>query len=111
MPSVNPSPSLIGTMFGTPSGRVPATLSSMTFPPCVICSRTLAVPPTKSPNHSLPELPEPIPMLDVHPPHHAASTWRDFFIHIITSVIGLLIAVGLEQAVEYLHQRHQLEDI
>ncbi len=50
-------------------------------------------------------------MLDVHPPHHAASTWRDFFIHIITIVIGLLIAVGLEQAVEYLHHRHQLEEI
>jgi hypothetical protein len=50
-------------------------------------------------------------MLDVHAPHHAASTWRDFFIHIITIVIGLLIAVGLEQAVEYLHHRHQLEEI
>ena len=23
-------------------------------------------------------------MLDVHPAHHAASTWRDFFIHIAT---------------------------
>ena len=29
---------------------------------------------------------EPTPMLDVHPPHHPASTWRDFFIHIITIV-------------------------
>jgi hypothetical protein len=26
-------------------------------------------------------------MLDVHPPHHAASSWRDFFIHIATIVI------------------------
>jgi hypothetical protein len=52
-------------------------------------------------------------MLDVHPPHHAANTWRDFFIHIATIVLGLLIAVGLEQTVEYFHrghQRHQLED-
>jgi len=46
-------------------------------------------------------------MLDVHPPHHAASTWRDFFIHIATIVIGLLIAVALEQTVEYIHHRHQ----
>jgi hypothetical protein len=46
-------------------------------------------------------------MLDVHPPHHAASTWRDFFIHIATIVIGLLIAVGLEQIVEFFHHRHQ----
>ena len=46
-------------------------------------------------------------MLDVHPAHHAASTWRDFFIHIATIVIGLLIAVALEQSVEALHHRHQ----
>jgi hypothetical protein len=46
-------------------------------------------------------------MLDVHPAHHAATTWRDFFIHIITIVIGLLIAVALEQTVEFFHHRHQ----
>ncbi|MES2392295.1 MAG: hypothetical protein V4555_11685 [Acidobacteriota bacterium] len=49
-------------------------------------------------------------MLDVHPPHDAAHTWRDFFIHIATIVIGLLIAIGLEQTVEYLHHRHQLAE-
>jgi hypothetical protein len=38
-------------------------------------------------------------MLDVHPPHKAAHTFKDFFIHIATIVIGLLIAVGLEQTV------------
>lgn len=56
------------------------------------------------------ELPseELTPMLDVHPAHHAASTWREFFIHIATIVLGLLIAVGLEQGVESLHRRHQL---
>ena len=46
-------------------------------------------------------------MLDVHPPHHAAHTWKDFFIHIATIVIGLLIAVGLEQTVEYFHRQHE----
>ena len=45
-------------------------------------------------------------MLDVHPPHEAAHSWRDFFIHIATIVIGLLIAIGLEQTVEYFHHRH-----
>jgi hypothetical protein len=45
-------------------------------------------------------------MLDIHPAHHAASTWRDFFIHIATIVIGLLIAISLEQTVEYFHHRH-----
>jgi hypothetical protein len=50
-------------------------------------------------------------MLDVHPPHAPTHTWRDFFIHIATIVIGLLIAVGLEQGVEAIHQhreRHEL---
>jgi hypothetical protein len=46
-------------------------------------------------------------MLDVHPAHHAAGTWRDFFIHIATITLGLFIAIGLEQSVEALHHRHQ----
>jgi hypothetical protein len=50
-------------------------------------------------------------MLDVHPAHHAATTWREFFIHIATIVIGLLIAVGLEQTVEYLHHRQQRQEL
>jgi hypothetical protein len=45
-------------------------------------------------------------MLDVHPPEHAAHSWRDFFIHIATIVLGLLIAIGLEQSVEWMHERH-----
>jgi hypothetical protein len=47
-------------------------------------------------------------MLDVHPPHAPTHTWKDFFLHIATIVIGLLIAFGLEQTVEYFHHRHQL---
>jgi hypothetical protein len=53
---------------------------------------------------------EQAPMLDVHPAHHAANTWRDFFIHIATIVLGLLIAVGLEQTVEYVHHRSQARE-
>jgi len=47
------------------------------------------------------------PMLEVHTPHEAIHTWKSFFIHIATIVIGLLIAVGLEQTVEFFHHRHQ----
>jgi hypothetical protein len=47
------------------------------------------------------------PMLDVHAPHEAIHTWKSFFIHIATIVIGLFIAVGLEQAVEFFHHQHQ----
>ena len=49
-------------------------------------------------------------MLDVHPPHHATNTWKDFFIHIATIVVGLLIAIGLEQTVEYFHHRRQVAE-
>jgi hypothetical protein len=49
-------------------------------------------------------------MLDVHPPHASVHSWRDFFIHIATIVIGLCIAVGLEQAVEYIHFHYQVAE-
>lgn len=70
------------------------------------------IPPTPAPV-SLPAetLHEDTPMLDVHPAHHAATTWRDFFVHISTIVLGLLIAVGLEQAVEYIHHRREVKEI
>jgi hypothetical protein len=68
-------------------------------------------PPFSAPNPASEAPKEPAPVLDVHPPPHAASTWRDFFIHIATIVIGLLIAVGLEQTVESLHHRHQLREL
>jgi hypothetical protein len=54
-------------------------------------------------------------MLDVHAPHESIRTWKSFFVHIATIVIGLLIAIALEQTVEHFHhrqQRHQLlEDL
>ena len=51
--------------------------------------------------------------MDVHAPHEPLHTWRDFWIHLGTITIGLLIAISLEQSVEglhHVHQRHQLED-
>jgi hypothetical protein len=50
------------------------------------------------------------PMIDVHAPHHTVHTWRDFFVHIATIVVGLLIAVGLEQTVERIHAQHELRE-
>jgi hypothetical protein len=47
------------------------------------------------------------PMLDVHAPHETVHTWRDFFIHIATIVVGLIIAIGLEQSVEAIHRHHE----
>jgi hypothetical protein len=50
--------------------------------------------------------------MDVHAPHEPLHSWRDFWIHLGTITIGLLIAISLEQSVEglhHVHQRHQLE--
>jgi hypothetical protein len=58
-----------------------------------------------------PALPEiSAPMLDVHARQEVVHTWKDFFIHIATIVIGLLIAIGLEQTVEVFHHRHQVAE-
>ncbi len=46
-------------------------------------------------------------MLEVHPPRHAIEGMRDFFFHLLTITIGLLIALGLEASVEALAHRHQ----
>jgi hypothetical protein len=48
------------------------------------------------------------PMLDVHAPHEVMHTWKGFFIHIATIVVGLFIAVALEQSVEAIHRHREL---
>ena len=48
--------------------------------------------------------------MEVHPPEHPIHTWRDFFIHIATIVVGLLIAIGLEQTVEAVHRHGELRE-
>jgi hypothetical protein len=52
-----------------------------------------------------------VPILEVHAPHEALHTWKGFFIHMATIVIGLLIAVGIEQTIEYFHHRHLREQL
>ena len=50
--------------------------------------------------------------MEVHPPRHAINNWRDFVLHMATIVLGLLIAISLEQSVEWLHRsekRRQLQ--
>lgn len=49
-------------------------------------------------------------MLDVHPPEHGIHGVRDFAIHLMTITVGLLIALGLENAVEAMHHRHQRKE-
>jgi demethoxyubiquinone hydroxylase (CLK1/Coq7/Cat5 family) len=63
---------------------------------------------TKAEKRSDAKTPENTPsMLDVHPPHEALHTWKGFFIHIATIVVGLFIAVALEQSVEAIIRHHE----
>jgi hypothetical protein len=48
--------------------------------------------------------------MDVHPPHSPIRGFRDFLIHLLTITAGLLIALGLEAAVEAVHHRHQVAE-
>ncbi len=50
-------------------------------------------------------------MLDIHPPHAPTHSWSDFFIHIATIAVGLLLALGLEQGVEAVHRHHERVDL
>ena len=49
-------------------------------------------------------------MIEPHAPHESVHTWKDVFIHIGIVTVGLLIAIGLEQTVEYFHHRHQVAE-
>jgi hypothetical protein len=49
-------------------------------------------------------------MLDVHAPEHAIHGVKDFFVHLLTITVGLLIALGLEGSVEALHHRGERKE-
>jgi len=50
-------------------------------------------------------------MIDIHPPQKSDHTWKDFFIHIGTIAVGILIAICLEQTVELIHEHHQRTEL
>jgi hypothetical protein len=49
-------------------------------------------------------------MLDVHAPHERMQGYKDFFLHLFTITVGLLIALSLEGCVEWQHHRHMVRD-
>lgn len=77
--------------------------------PQVRADNLTAAGPTDAEALSTPEV--AAPMLDVHAPHQTVHTWKDFLVHIAAIVIGLIIAVSLEQTVEFFHHRHQREQL
>jgi hypothetical protein len=50
-------------------------------------------------------------VLDVHAPHEGIHSWRQFMLHMCTIVLGLLIAISLEQSVEALHRAHERTEL
>ncbi len=46
-------------------------------------------------------------MIDIHAPHETTHSWRDILIHLAIVIVGILIAIGLEQTVELLHRNHE----
>ncbi len=47
--------------------------------------------------------------MEVHPPHGSVHSVKDFMMHLLAITIGLLIALGLESSVEWIHHRHLAE--
>jgi len=43
--------------------------------------------------------------VEVHPPHSPIHSVKEFMVHLLAITIGLLIALGLEASVEWLHHR------
>lgn len=48
--------------------------------------------------------------MDVQPPQQPIHTVKDFLLHLLTITVGLLIALALEAAVQYIHHRHLVRD-
>jgi hypothetical protein len=64
------------------------------------------------PNSDQPHIPGgDTPMLDVHPPHEPIHSWKAYLLHMSTIVLGLLIAIGLEQSVEAIHRSHERQEL
>jgi hypothetical protein len=57
------------------------------------------------------DTPEDATMLDVHPPHEPIHTWKEYLLHMSTIVLGLLIAIGLEQSVELIHRARERQEL
>jgi hypothetical protein len=50
-------------------------------------------------------------MLDIHAPHEGIHNWKQYLLHMSTVVLGILIAIGLEQSVEALHRAHERTEL
>jgi hypothetical protein len=49
--------------------------------------------------------PKKEPAMDIHPPHGAIHTKKDFFIHLLTIILGILIALSLDAMLHWMEHR------
>jgi hypothetical protein len=49
-------------------------------------------------------------VIEVHPPNEPVHSWRDFFLHLVTITIGLVIALSLEGLVEWRHHKELVHE-
>ena len=48
--------------------------------------------------------------MEVHPPHGPIRSVKEFLVHLLAITIGLLIALGLEASVEWVHHRRLVRE-
>jgi len=58
-----------------------------------------------------PASPGDSPMLDIHAPHEGIHSLNQYLLHMSTVVLGILIAIGLEQSVEAMHRAHERQEL
>ena len=47
--------------------------------------------------------------MEVHPAHGSIHSVKEFMVHLLAITIGLLLALGLEASVEWVHHRHLVQ--
>lgn len=48
--------------------------------------------------------------MDIHPPHGSIHSFKDFCLHLLTVILGILIALSLEGLIEWRHHRSLAEE-
>jgi len=48
--------------------------------------------------------------LDIHPPHGPVNSFKEFFLHLLTVILGILIALSLEGLIEWRQHRSLAEE-
>ena len=48
--------------------------------------------------------------MDIHPPHGSVDSFKDFSLHLLTVILGILIALALEGLIEWHHHRALAEE-